>query len=154
MKKAYFIYILLVIVILSSCTNKYNIIYKPGKDTHMLFGDGTYQLLTSVTYSDNGDVRNKMYGLFNSEYKIPVLFDVSDYKKEKEIVYFKGTDERYNQIFIILNIGSNSIKYCNISGEDPQFTCANDLINENKLIIIKDFNEFSEEEKSYYYSLN
>lgn len=154
MKKIRFIYTLLIIVvILGGCASKYNIVYKPGKDTYKLFGDGTYQLLSSVIYDDNGDEINKRYGLFNSKYRVSILFDVLDYKKDNEVVYFKGTDEKNNPIFIILDIASNVIKYYNANGDEPQFTCANDMLMEGKLEVKKDINEFSDIECEYYYDL-
>lgn len=154
MKKKCFVYIFLLVIMLGSCANKYDVIYKPGRDTHKLFGDGTYQLMSSAIYGDEGNLIEKRYQLFNCQYKIPILFNVSDYKKNDEVVCFKGIDESFNRIFITLDMKSNIIKYYNVDGGEPKFSCVNNLLDEGKLLLIKDVNELSDTESACYYELN
>lgn len=154
MKKKYIIiYFLLFIFILGACSSKYNIVYKPGKDTYKLFGDGTYQLLSSAVYDDNNNIISKRYGLFNCEYGTPILFNVLDYEKNKEVVCFIGKEEDGDQVFIVLYIDSNIIKYYNNNGNEPQFTYVNNLLIDGKLKIAKNADELSDEERKCYNAL-
>ena len=131
-------YILLIIIFLSSCSPKYNVIYKRGKDTHCLYGDGTYQILSTGIYSDNRILTDKKYHLYNLKYKTTVMHDISDYKKDNEMVYLKGT---------------NQIKYYSSNEVYPTFMYAQILEENGELLIIKDFEQIDENGKKYFYEL-
>ena len=146
-------YILLIIIFLSSCSPKYNVIYKRGKDTHCLYGDGTYQILSTGIYSDNRILTDKKYHLYNLKYKTTVMHDISDYKKDNEMVYLKGTDKEENRIYIIIDIKTNQIKCYSSNEVYPTFMYAQILEENGELLIIKDFEQIDETGKKYFYEL-
>lgn len=81
------------------------------------------------------------------------MHDISDYKKDNEMVYLKGTDKEENRIYIIIDIKTNQIKYYSSNEVYPTFMYAQILEENGELLIIKDFEQIDENGKKYFYEL-
>ena len=120
--------------------------YEIWFDTKDYFGNGEYQIYNNPSDS---------YALINMKYNVAVIDNVANYMKKNNKVFFKGY--MYNSsyigaetnIFSVLNTDDNKLKYYVVDGEynDYLILHSEQLIEDNKLIIIDDFNDFEEDEQ-------
>ena len=139
MKKKYIVLLCLLGCLLLIAVYKMlspNLDYETGTDTHDLFGNGQYQLLTSY---DSG---NERYSLFNMKYHISIIDDVMEYYTVENDVYFYG-EHQGHAVYAYLYLPENNIIYCQPEG-DVDILYANDMINDGKLELVSNPAAFEE----------
>lgn len=141
MKKIFIFAILFFIVMFVVLSKIFSppLMYETGTDTHDYFGDGQYQLLTSIN-----DGKEK-YSLFNVKYHISIIDNVVEYDESDNAVYFYG-EHQGNTVYVYLYLNNNNIVYCQPYGE-LNILYANDMMKEGKLEIITDLSVFEEKIK-------
>lgn len=118
--------------------------YDIGFDTKYIFGDGEYQ------FYDNG---KGTLDLFNMKYNNSIIASVVKYMEKDNKVYFKGYifDINNNSLEVnaILCLKTNKLKFYVVNNKFENYMILNSaqMIANNELIIINNFNEFSKEEK-------
>ncbi len=138
--------IALFFVVGSSCTNvklKYDI----WKDTVEYFGDGTYQILHGV--DTNGE---SVESLSNLKYNQCLLTIVDAYKQLDNNVYFIGEYETADDVRCVVDANTNVCKYYAEPNteEEPRMVYAYDMQKNKELILIKDYNDFSEQDRAIF----
>ena len=98
--------LLLTTVIFSLCACGTKLRYGTWKDTHEVYGDGEYQLMTDPDHS---------YSLYNNAIRQTILSDVSLYKNVGKTAYFYGESpisrEERVRLFAVLHTESNELCY-------------------------------------------
>lgn len=126
-------------------TSEYEIVYETWFDTKNVFGNGEYQ-----QYDNN----NGGLDLYNMKYHSSIINSVTNYVEQDEKVFFKGYS--YDnlkkcsfEVLAILSLKTNVVKYYVVDYKfvDNMIPYSNQMISDNKLIIINNFNEFDLEEQ-------
>ena len=127
-----------------------NLQYETWIDTKNVFGNGEYQQYTN----DNGTL-----DLYNMKYNCPIIYSVTNYIEKGEKVYFKGYTYGLNsktlEVFAILDLNTNVIQY-NVKNQkfyDYMIMYSNQMINDGKLVIIDNFNDFDANDRNIFKEL-
>lgn len=127
-----------------------NLQYETWIDTKNVFGNGEYQQYTN----DNGTL-----DLYNMKYNCPIIYSVTNYIEKGEKVYFKGYTYGLNsktlEVFAILDLNTNVIQ-CNVKNQkfyDYMIMYSNQMINDGKLVIIDNFNDFDANDRNIFKEL-
>lgn len=127
-----------------------NLQYETWIDTKNVFGNGEYQQYTN----DNGTL-----DLYNMKYNCPIIYSVTNYIEKGEKVYFKGYTYGLNsktlEVFAILDLNTNVNQY-NVKNQkfyDYMIMYSNQMINDGKLVIIDNFNDFDANDRNIFKEL-
>ncbi len=122
--------------------------YDVGKDTIKAFGDGMYQIYHHVY---NGD---SLKGLGNCKYHHSVIDKVEMYQEYDDDIYFIGIFNEY-KVYCILNVETNQLKYypCIEEGKPLGLVYADEMRQNNEVILLSDFDQFEESEKKNFDNL-
>lgn len=136
--------LLLIITLLTSCGK--GRLYDEWKDSVCSFGDGTYQILRQSRQSVSYET------LYNCKYNQCVISELDKYIQCDNDIYFIG--KYYEQdICAVLDIKSNLLRFYVKDRADFDMIYANDMLKDNQLKIIVDFNDFSEAEQHIFSEL-
>lgn len=132
---------LFMILSITACGNNFAV-YDSGKDTIETFGDGTYQLLHQVKNKVN--VKN----LTNCKYNQCVMTEVNQWQEFDDYIYFVGHYYEY-ETYCILDTNNNQLKYYIDlpKGEEINMVYSYDMQQNNELIFLSEFEDFSQSEK-------
>lgn len=129
-----------------SCSNK--TLYNEGKDTVKSYGDGRYQIMHQV----NNNMPIQI--LMNCKYNQCMMSIINNYSEDGNNVYFIGN---YNdtEVYCVLDKKTNYLKYYAKSAnyDDMHIIYAYDMQSANELLLLDDFDSFSETEKQEFYNL-
>ena len=123
--------------------------YTGWKDTHIVYGDGTY---VSYHMVNNG---KDVYGITNTKCNQSIVEEILDEKKIDEKIYIIGLFYPY-KVFVVINTNTNIARYYPIisSGEILGMTNINDLISSGTFEFLQSYDNFTNEEKKVFDSLN
>lgn len=146
-----YIFILSIFILYIEYSNSNsNLQYETWIDTKNVFGNGEYQQYTN----DNGTL-----DLYNMKYNCPIIYSVTNYIEKGEKVYFKGYTYGLNsktlEVFAILDLNTNVIQY-NVKNQkfyDYMIMYSNQMINDGKLVIIDNFNDFDANDRNIFKEL-
>ncbi len=119
--------------------------YEEGKDTVCAYGNGTYQVL------HHNDGKQEIKLLMNCKYNQCVLTQIDAYQNIENIAYFVG--EYYTQkVWCKLSVDNNCLYYYVENGADDEFIMVylTDMQNDNQIVILSSFDEFSEEDREIF----
>lgn len=134
------------ILLLTACDKK--IEYDEWKDTIVSYGDGTYQLIHQRVDNQSVEV------LTNCKHNQCVMTDVKKHIKENDYAYFVGY--YYNQkVFCKLNITDNMLFYfAEDNDEELIMVYINGMLADKQIEIYKSLDDFSQEDRSVFDSMN
>lgn len=146
-----YIFILIIFILYIEYSNSNsNLQYETWIDTKNVFGNGEYQQYTN----DNGTL-----DLYNMKYNCPIIYSVTNYIEKGEKVYFEGYTYGLNsktlEVFAILDLNTNVIQY-NVKNQkfyDYMIMYSNQMINDGKLVIIDNFNDFDANDRNIFKEL-
>lgn len=123
----------------------YKLEYETWFDTKNTFGNGEYQQYT-----------NNCGGLdlYNMEYHCSVINSVTNYIEHNDKVFFKGYIYGLNnnslKVLVALDLKTNVIKYYVVDSQFEEYMIpySQQMIADNKLIIINNLDEFDLEEQN------
>lgn len=141
MKKYCLIFIFVITIILSACSNGAN---NSWKDTEQIYGDGTYQMFH---HTERG---RAVSGIINKKYNQCVLNEVLSYYEYDNKLYFMGIFNEY-EIYAIINLQNNIVKYypkIDSNNDILGMIHMDDMIKAGDLILINQFTEFTEDEQN------
>lgn len=141
-----FIFVILLLFITACNTEKK---YDEWKDTHKVYGDGTYQIFNQKR--DDVDIK----GISNSKYHQCIIDEILSMKDIDGILYVNGKFTEHT-VYAIINTVNNTVKYYAELQEDDVLgmTNINDLISSGTFELLQSYNDFSDEEKAILNSLN
>ena len=141
-----FIFVILLLFITACNTEKK---YDEWKDTHKVYGDGTYQIFNQKR--DGVDIK----GISNSKYHQCIIDEILSMKDIDGILYVNGKFTEHT-VYAIINTVNNTVKYYAELQEDDVLgmTNINDLISSGTFELLPSYNDFSDEEKAILNSLN
>lgn len=138
--------VMLIIIFVINCNNSnYKLEYETWFDTKNTFGNGEYQQYIN----DNGGL-----DLFNMKYNCTIINSVTNYIEQKDKVFLKGYIYGLNnnslEVLVVLDLKTNIIKYhvVDCKFEDYMIIYSQQMIGDNKLIIINNLDEFDIEEQN------
>lgn len=134
------------VMCVSACNG--NLKYEEGKDTICSYGNGTYQVL----HHDDGKQKLKL--LMNCKYNQCVLTQIDAYKNVENDAYFVG--KYYTQkVWCKLTADNNCLYYYVESDTDNELIMIylNDMQNDNQIVILSSFDEFSKEDRRMFDSM-
>lgn len=136
--------IVALLVFVSACNSTLE--YEEGKDTVYSYGNGIYQVLH---HNDDGKQEIKL--LMNCKYNQCVLTQIDAYENTENTAYFIGT--YYTQkVWCKLSIDNNCLYYYVEDGSNDEFVMVYlaDMQNDDQIVILSSFDEFSEEEQEIF----
>lgn len=141
-----FIFVILLLFITACNTEKK---YDEWKDSHNVYGDGTY-----VSYHSTRDGKN-VFGINNTVCKQSVVEEILAEKTYDKKVYIYGMFYPY-EVYMVIDTNNNKAKYYPKMSEDDVLgmTNINDLISSGTFELLQSYNDFSDEEKAILDSLN
>ena len=119
--------------------------YEEGKDTVCAYGNGTYQVL------HHNDSEQEIKLLMDCKHNQCVLTQIDSYKNIENVAYFIG--KYYTQrVWCKLSIDNNCLYYYVENGVDDEFIMVYlaDMQNDNQIVILSSFDEFSEEDREIF----
>lgn len=143
MRKIFALCIATLIMFISACNS--GLKYEEGKDTVCAYGDGTYQVL------HHNDGNQELKQLMNCKHNQCVLTQIKAYKNMGNVAYFIG--KYYTQkVWCKLSVDNNCLYYYVENSADDEFVMVylTDMQNDNQIIILSSFDEFSEEEREIF----
>lgn len=145
--KKYIIIILLILVstmIFTFCQSTDNQ-YSAWKDTHEVYGDGTY-----CSYHSTRDGKN-VYGITNTECNQSIVEEIFSEEKVDEKVYVYGMFYPH-KVYLIMDINKNVARYYPEMQENDilGITNINALIESGKFVLLNSYDDFTDEEKAYF----
>ena len=145
MKKIYIIISLILIAIMSACGNNAD----GWKDTHKVYGDGTYQVFNQK--KNNVDIK----GISNSKYHQCIVDEIVSMKDIDGILYVNGKFTEHT-VYTIINTFNNKVKYYVElpEGDVLGTTNINDLISSGDFELLQSYDDFSDKEKVIFDNLN
>ena len=126
--------------LLSTCVNS-NIKYPAGKDTHMMFGDGTFQ------------ISGKQRGLFYGGGGAPIISFVKSVYTLETTVYLIGNEEDEDiQVYGIINLNESTMRihYANLELERAQLNARLGVRDEGVLFVVEKWCDFTETEQAIF----
>ena len=143
--KKIFIISLIFIVIMGGCGNNIDM----WKDTHKVYGDGTYQIFNQK--KDDVDIK----GISNSKYHQCIIDEIVSMKDIDGVLYVNGKFTEHT-VYTIINTLNNKVKYYVElqEGDVLGMTNINDLISSGDFELLHSYDDFSDAEKEILDSLD
>lgn len=141
MKKIFFLVIVLILILLAS--NSRDNVYYGGKDTHKVYGNGVYAILTHSR--DDKHIR----GIHNRKYNQCLIDEIIAMEETDKFVYVYGEFTKY-PVYAIIDIVNNKVKL-HAEVEDDDTLCITQLYNMIKAgdaIYLDNYEDFSEDERN------
>ncbi len=116
-----------------------------GKDTHKVYGDGVYVILTHST--NDGIIR----GINNRKYNEFIVDEIFAMEETDEMVYVYGTFTKH-PIYAAVNIVNNKVKlYAEVEeGDTLCMTQLYNMIKAGDAIYLDTYEEFSDNEREIF----
>ena len=136
------------LVFLISCGND-EIKYDSWKDTIESFGDGTYQVIHQIKDGKNIEI------LSNVKHNQCTITEIMEYRVVNNMVYFVGKYHSQN-VCCILEPKTNLLRYYIDKSNNEEFIMIylNNLLEDKQIELINSYDDFSDEEKYIFDSLN
>lgn len=144
-----YLWIILLIFLLSAACDKNTPKYEEWKDTISSFGDGTYQIFNQK--KDNVDIK----GISNSKYHQCIIDEIISLKDIDGVLYVNGKFTEHT-VYAVINTLNNKVKYYVElqEGDVLGMTNINDLISSGDFELLHKYDDFSDAEKEILDSLN
>lgn len=144
-----YLWIILLIFLLSAACDKNTPKYEEWKDTISSFGDGTYQIFNQK--KDNVDIK----GISNSKYHQCIIDEIISLKDIDGVLYVNGKFTEHT-VYAVINTLNNKVKYYVElqEGDVLGMTNINDLISSGDFELLHSYDDFSDAEKEILDSLN
>ncbi len=146
MSKKHLLYIIVLLTftfIFVSCNDNRN--YTGWKDTHEIYGDGTY---SSFAYSLNNQIA---YGLSNNIYHEPMIDQILSEKEVDGKLYVYGNHLSFTAYIIIDLKNGTAIYYpTNNENESLMIFSINRMIADGDLKVLSTYNDFSEQDRAIF----
>lgn len=140
-----FAFAIITIIFINNLVSPYKVEYEIGFDTKEVFGNGEYQF---YSYTDK-----RLY-LYNMKYNTLMINSVVNYIEKDDKVYFKGyvfdKNKKSIEVLAVLELKNNNlIKYYTVDCpfDDYMILYINQIKNDNKFVVINNFDEFETEEQ-------
>lgn len=119
------------------------------KDTIESFGDGTYQVIHQIKNGENIEI------LSNVKHNQCTITEIMEYKVANNMVYFVGKYHSQN-VCCILDPKTNLLRYYVDKSNNEEFIMIylNNLLEDKQIEFIDSYDDFSDEEKYIFDSLN
>lgn len=140
--KKYLVFIFVILLLfITACNNEKK--YDEWKDTHKVYGDGTYQII----HQENKKI------LTNCKHNQCVLTTIDNYTEKDTYVYFVG-DYYLKKVYCKLDTTTNMLSYF-VENNDEDFIMVylNDMLIDKQIELLSSFDEFSEIDKSEFIAL-
>ena len=141
MKKVFCSICVLFVLIMCSCNDNTNV----WKDTHKVYGDGTYQIFN---HKKNGiDIK----GISNSKCHQCIIDEIRSIKEIDEFVYVYGKFTGHD-VYTVIDTNNNKAKYFVICepGDVLGMTNINELIKSGTFEFLSSYDYFNEKEKEIF----
>lgn len=123
--------------------------YDSWKDTIESFGDGTYQVIYQIKDGKNIEI------LSNVKHNQCTITEIMKYKVVDNIAYFVGKYHSQD-VCCILDLKTNLLRYYIDKSNSEEFVMIylNNLLEDKQIELIASYDDFSDEEKNIFDSLN
>lgn len=139
------IILIFILLLVSGCNSSG---YDTWKDTHNVYGDGTY-----VSYHSTYDGRS-VYGINNTICNQSVVEEILSEKTNNDKTYIYGMFYPYKVYMIINNVENTAKYYVDIKeNEVLGMTNINELIASGTFEFLQSYDDFSDAEKEMFDSL-
>ena len=133
--------ILFAAMILSSCSN----VDYGGRDTHKVYGDGVYAVLT---HTRDGKI---IRGINNRKYNQFIVDNILAMEETDENVYVYGEFTKH-PIYVVIDIVDNNVKmYAEVEeGDTLCMTQLYNMIQAGDAVYLNDYEDFSESDRKIF----